>query len=57
MRTPRCAATNVNPVTAERDMALPATMMERYGHRELGIYLQILDGGIIAPGATVTPVP
>ena len=54
MRTPRCAATNVNPVTAERDMTLPATMMERYGHRELGVYLQILEDGRIAPGAPVS---
>jgi hypothetical protein len=54
MRTPRCAATNVNPVTAERDMTLPATMMERYGHRDLGVYLQIIEGGAIAPGAPVT---
>lgn len=57
MRTPRCSATNVNPVTAERDMTLPATMMERYGHRELGVYLQVLDGGTLAPGAVVTPLP
>ena len=54
MRTPRCAATNVNPVTAERDMALPATMMERYGHRDLGVYLQIIEGGAIESGAPIT---
>lgn len=56
MRTPRCAATNVNPVTAQRDMTLPATMMERYGHRELGVYLQIVEGGPVGPGAVVEPV-
>ncbi|WP_026224888.1 MOSC domain-containing protein [Methyloversatilis thermotolerans] len=51
MRTPRCAATSVNPQTALRDMNLPATMMERYGHRDLGVYLQVVRGGSIAPGA------
>jgi hypothetical protein len=54
MRTPRCAATNVNPVTAERDMTLPATMMERYGHRDLGVYLQIIEGGADRAGAPIT---
>jgi uncharacterized protein len=56
MRTPRCAATNVNPVTAKRDLALPQTMMERYGHRELGVYLQLLEDGEIRPGDAVTPL-
>lgn len=53
MRTPRCAATGVNPLTAVRDMTIPATMMERYGHRDLGIYLEVLAGGTIGPGAEV----
>lgn len=57
MRTPRCAATSVNPLTAQRDMTLPATMMERYGHRDLGVYLQVVHGGEIAPGAVLTLAP
>lgn len=54
MRTPRCAATGVNPLTARRDMTLPATMMERYGHRDLGIYLQVVEGGVLRPGDALT---
>ncbi len=28
----RCAATNVNPATASRDLNLPATLREKFGH-------------------------
>lgn len=55
MRTPRCAATGVNPLTAIRDMTIPATMMERYGHRDLGIYLEVVADGTVGIGDTVSP--
>lgn len=53
MRTPRCAATGVNPLTAQRDMTIPATMMERYGHRDLGIYLEVVGDGVLRVGDTL----
>lgn len=52
-KTQRCDATNVNPSTAERDMAIPPTLMRTYNHMDFGIYAQILEGGQISPGATI----
>jgi len=46
----RCAATNVNPQTAVRDLSIPATLMNTYGHRQLGIYAQVIGAGEMAVG-------
>jgi len=46
----RCAATNVDPVTTERDMNIPKTLMDRFGHTHCGIYAEVIAGGEIAPG-------
>lgn len=46
----RCAATNVDPVTGMRDMTIPRTLMQAYGHVDCGVYLKVLDGGAIAVG-------
>ncbi|MFT3811045.1 MAG: MOSC domain-containing protein [Micropepsaceae bacterium] len=46
----RCAATNVNPATAERDMRLPQLLDEAFGANLCGIYLDVIEGGRIAPG-------
>ncbi|CAA2106793.1 hypothetical protein MBUL_03846 [Methylobacterium bullatum] len=46
-RTPRCGAVNVNPKTAERDANLPKAIMKHFGHVDLGIYLEVLEGGTI----------
>jgi uncharacterized protein YcbX len=48
--TTRCAATNVDPSTAARDMAIPATLLRTWGHQDLGIYATILAGGSIRIG-------
>lgn len=47
-RTKRCDATNVDPVTAQRDMAIPATLTRTYGHSDFGIYAKVITGGEIA---------
>jgi uncharacterized protein YcbX len=52
-RTRRCAATNVNPSTAERDMALPALLQQTYGHADNGIYAMVTKGGVLTPGDVV----
>ncbi len=52
-RTPRCGAVNVNPVTAERDLNLPKSLMQTFGHMDLGIYLQVLSDGELALGDAV----
>lgn len=50
----RCAATNVDPTTAERDMEIPATLQRSLGHMNLGLYAEVLDAGTIRPGDTVS---
>jgi uncharacterized protein YcbX len=55
LRTQRCAATNVNPTTAERDMNLPQALKLGYGHMEMGIYCEILEDGAIRAGDVLTP--
>jgi len=53
-RTQRCAATNVDPATGARDMAIPAHLMRTWGHQDLGIYAKVVTGGEIAIGEPVT---
>lgn len=49
----RCAATNVNPATAERDMRLPQLLDQAFGANLCGVYLDIIEGGPVTPGAPV----
>tara|TARA_R110000868_G_scaffold691_19_gene5008 strand:- start:2320 stop:3090 length:771 start_codon:yes stop_codon:yes gene_type:complete len=49
-RIRRCAATSVNPATAERDIDLPAALMAQYGHADCGIYMSVETNGVIALG-------
>jgi len=46
-RTVRCAATNVDPQTAERDMQIPRLLDRAFGHSDLGVYAEIVRGGTI----------
>lgn len=46
----RCAATEVNPQTAERDLDIPAALQRHYGHNLMGIYAEVTAGGNIAAG-------
>lgn len=55
-RTVRCAATNVDPVTAERDMKIPAALMKTLGHADCGVYGEVISGGRLELGAPVTLV-
>lgn len=50
----RCAATNVDPVTAERDLEIPKTLMRSYGHAFCGVYCEVITGGGIATGDVIT---
>jgi uncharacterized protein len=52
-RTKRCAATNVEPGTGIRDMNIPQTLMDSFGHADCGIYTNVIAGGEIAVGDTV----
>lgn len=52
-RIQRCAATNVDPTTAARDMNIPKTLMQTYGHSDCGVYAEVITGGEIAAGDTL----
>jgi uncharacterized protein YcbX len=52
-RTQRCEATNVDPATGGRDMAIPAQLMRAWGHQDFGIYARVVAGGEVAVGAAV----
>ena len=47
-RIVRCAATNVDPDTGIRDLAIPAALMATYGHADCGIYGEVVMPGEIA---------
>ena len=49
-RIVRCAATNVNPDTGSRDLAIPATLMKTFDHADCGIYAQVIAAGDISVG-------
>ncbi|MGF6229723.1 uncharacterized protein YcbX [Inquilinus ginsengisoli] len=55
-RITRCAATNVNPATGERDLNIPKALITGFGHADCGIYAEVLAGGRIAEGDTLTVV-
>ncbi|PXY23476.1 MOSC domain-containing protein [Prauserella sp. PE36] len=54
LNTKRCAATEVDPVNAVRDIAVPRHLVQQYGHAELGCYAEVLSGGTIRPGDVVS---
>ena len=53
-RIVRCAATNVDPATGMRDLAIPDTLMKTFGHADCGIYAQVVTPGAIAVGDSVS---
>ena len=44
----RCAATQVNPVTAKRDLDIVSTLERAFGHINMGVYAEVVAGGEIA---------
>ena len=53
MRTRRCAATQVNPETAERDINIPGEIKRHFGHFDMGVYGEVIEGGAITRGQPV----
>lgn len=49
-RIVRCAATDVDPETAARDLNIPHTLMRTLGHCDCGVYAEVVTGGSIAAG-------
>ncbi len=52
-RTRRCAAIDVNPLTAARDTQLTRAIVRAFGHPDLGVYLEVVEDGRIAVGDAV----
>jgi uncharacterized protein len=52
-RIERCAATNVDPVSALRDLDIPRALRRTWGHIDCGVLLQVTEGGALAPGAAL----
>jgi uncharacterized protein YcbX len=52
-RITRCAAVNVDPETAARDLDIPPTLMRRLGHNECGVYAEVTAAGVIAVGDAI----
>lgn len=52
-RIERCAATDVNPATAQRDTTMVASLERLYGHHDCGVYARIKKAGTIRPGLDV----
>jgi uncharacterized protein YcbX len=52
-RIVRCAATNVDPATGNRDLAIPKTLLQTFGHADCGVYAEVIAGGEIATGDTL----
>ena len=52
-RIVRCAAVNVDPESAARDLDIPRTLMRRLGHTDCGVYAEVTAGGTIALGDSI----
>jgi len=50
----RCAATHVNPETAERDADIVKGLYDAYGHMNCGIYVHVTRAGQVALGDACT---
>jgi len=54
-RIDRCAATNVNPDTAEREMNIVASLKRGFDHIDMGVFIRVETAGTIKAGAYLTP--
>jgi uncharacterized protein YcbX len=52
-RIVRCAAVNVDPETAARDLEIPPTLMRRLGHADCGVYAEVIAGGAVSVGDAI----
>lgn len=54
-RIGRCAATNVDPTTAQRDLNIPKLLMHGFSHADCGVYLRVRRPGRITVGDALQP--
>ena len=50
----RCAAPDVDPTTAERDLEITKALFDNYGHLHCGIYVQVTAAGAVGLGDAAT---
>ena len=53
-RTQRCPATQVNLQTAQRDLDIPSLLDDHFGHSDMGVYAEVIEGGAIKSGDTIS---
>ena len=54
-QTTRCPATAVNPATAERDLDIPRILREEFGHNHMGVYAEVVEGGMVKTNDFLLP--
>ncbi len=52
-RIVRCAATNVEPGTGIRDLEIPKTLAQSFGHMDCGVYAEVTTGGTVSAGDAI----
>ncbi len=52
----RCAATAVNPTTAERDLDVPRILLKEFAHNHMGIYAEVVGNGVVALDDSLAPL-
>jgi uncharacterized protein YcbX len=52
-RIVRCAAVNVDPESAVRDLDIPPTLLRNLGHNDCGVYAEVIAGGSVAVGDVI----
>jgi uncharacterized protein YcbX len=52
-RIVRCAAVNVDPESAVRDLDIPHTLVRRFGNADCGVYAEVIAGGAIGIGDAI----
>lgn len=56
-RIDRCRATEVHPETGERDVEPLAELRTLYGHTDLGVHAEVVEGGRFAVGDSIEVLP
>ena len=52
----RCNATQVDPTTAARDVETVRLLRQHYGHVDMGVYAEVVEGGRLAVGDAVAEI-
>jgi hypothetical protein len=52
----RCAMTSTEPGTGLREVDVPATLMDTYGHNFCGVYARVVAPGLVADGQSIEVV-